>query len=134
MEVSPLAGKPADPSILIDVPRLVTAYYTGRPDPAVPAQRGRVSAVVRLQRRQRDVQRRQHRRTRDGRSEDLNLRRLGRFVVVGRANGGGHEQNGDHQAGEQAVHHWFSDVVTMWTVNARGQAKLMPSEVRICMY
>jgi phosphoglucomutase len=39
MDVSPLAGKPADPSILIDVPRLVTAYYTGRPDPAVPAQR-----------------------------------------------------------------------------------------------
>jgi phosphoglucomutase len=39
MHVSPLAGKPADPSILIDVPRLVTAYYTGRPDAAVPAQR-----------------------------------------------------------------------------------------------
>jgi len=39
MKVSPLAGKPADPSILIDVPKLVAAYYTGRPDPAVPAQR-----------------------------------------------------------------------------------------------
>ena len=39
MEVSPFAGKPADPSILIDVPRLVSAYYTGRPDPSVPAQR-----------------------------------------------------------------------------------------------
>jgi phosphoglucomutase len=39
MEVSPLAGKPADPSILIDVSRLVSAYYTGRPDPSVPAQR-----------------------------------------------------------------------------------------------
>jgi phosphoglucomutase len=39
MAISPLAGKPADPSILINVPRLVTAYYTGRPDPAVPAQR-----------------------------------------------------------------------------------------------
>src|ERR1700690_3375836 len=39
MEVSPFAGKPADPSILINVPRLVTAYYTGRPDPSVPAQR-----------------------------------------------------------------------------------------------
>jgi phosphoglucomutase len=39
MEISPLAGKPADPSILINVPRLVTAYYTGRPDPSVPAQR-----------------------------------------------------------------------------------------------
>jgi phosphoglucomutase len=37
--VSPLAGKPADPSRLVNVPRLVTAYYTGRPDPAVPAQR-----------------------------------------------------------------------------------------------
>src|SRR5215831_14153361 len=39
MTISPLAGKPADPSLLINVPRLVTAYYTGRPDPSVPAQR-----------------------------------------------------------------------------------------------
>jgi phosphoglucomutase len=39
MPISPLAGKPAEPSILIDVSRLVTAYYTGRPDPSVPAQR-----------------------------------------------------------------------------------------------
>jgi phosphoglucomutase len=37
--ISPLAGKPADPSLLINVPRLVTAYYTERPDPSVPAQR-----------------------------------------------------------------------------------------------
>ena len=40
MPVSPLAGQPADPSILINVPKLVTAYYTGRPDPSVPAQFG----------------------------------------------------------------------------------------------
>jgi len=39
MEVSPLAGKPADPSILIDVPQLVAAYYAARPDPSVAAQR-----------------------------------------------------------------------------------------------
>src|SRR6201997_2127031 len=39
MPVSPLAGQPADPSILINVPKLVTAYYSGRPDPSVPAQR-----------------------------------------------------------------------------------------------
>ena len=39
MEISPLAGKPAAPDILINVPRLVTAYYTGQPDPNVPAQR-----------------------------------------------------------------------------------------------
>ena len=39
MEISPLAGKPADPSILIDVAKLVAAYYTVRPDPAVPVQR-----------------------------------------------------------------------------------------------
>src|ERR1700745_4179239 len=39
MAISPLAGKPADPSLLINVPRLVTAYYTGRPNPSVPAQR-----------------------------------------------------------------------------------------------
>jgi phosphoglucomutase len=39
MAISPLPGKPADPSLLINVPRLVTAYYTGQPDPSVPAQR-----------------------------------------------------------------------------------------------
>jgi phosphoglucomutase len=30
---------PAEPSDLVNIPRLVTAYYTGRPDPAVPEQR-----------------------------------------------------------------------------------------------
>ncbi len=39
MSVSPLAGKPADPSMLVNVPRLITAYYAERPDPSVPAQR-----------------------------------------------------------------------------------------------
>ena len=39
MNVSPLAGQPAQPSMLVDVPQLVTAYYTERPDPSVPAQR-----------------------------------------------------------------------------------------------
>ncbi|HUJ87629.1 MAG TPA: phosphoglucomutase (alpha-D-glucose-1,6-bisphosphate-dependent) [Burkholderiales bacterium] len=38
MKPSPLAGKPATPDLLVDVPRLVTAYYTGVPDPSVPAQ------------------------------------------------------------------------------------------------
>ncbi len=38
-DVSPLAGKPAPRSLLVDVPQLVTAYYTGRPDAAEPAQR-----------------------------------------------------------------------------------------------
>src|SRR5262244_1224891 len=37
--ISPLAGKPALPSMLVNVPRLVTAYYTGQPDPAVREQR-----------------------------------------------------------------------------------------------
>jgi phosphoglucomutase len=37
--VSELAGKRAPASLLVDVPRLVTAYYTERPDPSVPAQR-----------------------------------------------------------------------------------------------
>jgi phosphoglucomutase len=39
MNVSPMAGKPADPAILINVPKLVTAYYTGQPDPSNAAQR-----------------------------------------------------------------------------------------------
>src|SRR4030042_4815139 len=39
MKVSPLAGKPAEPSMLVNVPKLVTAYYTEIPDPFVPEQR-----------------------------------------------------------------------------------------------
>jgi phosphoglucomutase len=32
-------GSPAPASVLVDVPRLITAYYSERPDPSVPAQR-----------------------------------------------------------------------------------------------
>jgi phosphoglucomutase len=39
MSVHPLAGKPAPRDLLVDVPRLVSAYYTHRADPADPAQR-----------------------------------------------------------------------------------------------
>ncbi len=39
MKLSPLAGKPAPASILVDIPRLLTAYYTGQPDAAVATQR-----------------------------------------------------------------------------------------------
>jgi phosphoglucomutase len=39
VKISPLAGKPAEPSMLVNVSRLVAAYYDGRPDPTVPAQR-----------------------------------------------------------------------------------------------
>lgn len=34
----PLAGKPAPPSLLVDVPKLVSAYYTEAPNPSVMAQ------------------------------------------------------------------------------------------------
>ncbi|MEO7335121.1 MAG: alpha-D-glucose phosphate-specific phosphoglucomutase, partial [Caldimonas sp.] len=37
--LSPLAGKPAPASSLVDIARLVTAYYTQVPDPTVAAQR-----------------------------------------------------------------------------------------------
>ena len=39
MTVSPLAGKLLPAPLLVDVPRLVTAYFTTLPDPADPAQR-----------------------------------------------------------------------------------------------
>ena len=39
MSTHPLAGKPAPKSILINVPRLVSAYYATKPDAAVDAQR-----------------------------------------------------------------------------------------------
>ena len=38
-QTSPLAGKPATPAMLVDVPRLVTAYYVDVPDPSVQEQR-----------------------------------------------------------------------------------------------
>ena len=37
--ISPLAGQPAQPEQLVDVAKLIEAYYTVRPDPAEPAQR-----------------------------------------------------------------------------------------------
>jgi len=39
MKVSPLAGKPAEPFMLVNVPKLITAYYTEVPDPSMPEQR-----------------------------------------------------------------------------------------------
>jgi phosphoglucomutase len=38
-KISPLAGKPLEASSLVNVPRLMTAYFSGRPDPSQPAQR-----------------------------------------------------------------------------------------------
>ena len=38
-KLSPLAGKPAPASILVNVPRLVTAYYTEHPEHSVAAER-----------------------------------------------------------------------------------------------
>ena len=39
MAIDPRAGKPADPSILVDVDRLIAAYYDAKPDPSIPEQR-----------------------------------------------------------------------------------------------
>ena len=39
MKVTPLAGKPAESSMLVNVPGLITAYYTETPDPSAPEQR-----------------------------------------------------------------------------------------------
>src|SRR5580658_4976027 len=39
MNISPLAGKPAPLEILVDVSRLITAYYTDAPDPSLAEQR-----------------------------------------------------------------------------------------------
>ncbi len=39
MKISPYAGKPAENSMLVNVPSLITAYYTEAPDPSVPEQR-----------------------------------------------------------------------------------------------
>jgi phosphoglucomutase len=36
--IHPAAGKPADPSALVDIPKLISAYFVERPDPTVRAQ------------------------------------------------------------------------------------------------
>ena len=37
--LNPLAGKPAPAASLVNIPRLITAYYSERPDPSIAAQR-----------------------------------------------------------------------------------------------
>ncbi len=39
MGTHPLAGKPVPSEMLVNIPRLITAYYAERPDPAIRAQR-----------------------------------------------------------------------------------------------
>jgi phosphoglucomutase len=39
MAINPAAGQPAQPSDLVNVSRLVTAYFADRPDPKIPEQR-----------------------------------------------------------------------------------------------
>jgi phosphoglucomutase len=39
MQVSPKAGKPAQPADLVNVPKLITAYFSDYPDPAIREQR-----------------------------------------------------------------------------------------------
>lgn len=39
MNINPLAGKTAPVASLVDIPRLISAYYTEVPDPSIPAQR-----------------------------------------------------------------------------------------------
>ena len=38
MATHPLAGKPAPYDLLVNVPRLISAYYTHLPDPNIPEQ------------------------------------------------------------------------------------------------
>ena len=39
MALHPLAGQPAPPELLVNVPRLVTEYYARRPDPDLAEER-----------------------------------------------------------------------------------------------
>ena len=39
MNISPKAGKPAEASMLVDIPKLVTAYFVDHPDPKIREQR-----------------------------------------------------------------------------------------------
>ena len=39
MKISALAGKLAEQNTLVNIPRLATIYYPGKPDPSVAAER-----------------------------------------------------------------------------------------------
>lgn len=39
MKINPAAGKLPDPSTLVNIPRLITAYYAKQPEVAIPAQK-----------------------------------------------------------------------------------------------
>ena len=39
MKISPLAGQLPTPSQLVNIPRLISAYYINKPDPNIYAQR-----------------------------------------------------------------------------------------------
>src|SRR5450755_1986634 len=39
MKINPAAGKLPDPSTLVNIPRLITAYYAQQPDVTIPAQK-----------------------------------------------------------------------------------------------
>ncbi|HET8964173.1 MAG TPA: phosphoglucomutase, partial [Chitinophagales bacterium] len=39
MKINPHAGKPAEQNSLVNIPRLITTYYTGKPEYDVPAER-----------------------------------------------------------------------------------------------
>ncbi len=45
MPNNPRAGQPAAPSDLVDVPQLITAYYSEHPDPSNPDAAGLVRDV-----------------------------------------------------------------------------------------
>jgi len=38
-DINAAAGKPIDPALLANVPKLVTAFFAAKPDPAIPTQR-----------------------------------------------------------------------------------------------
>ena len=39
MQISPLAGQPAPPDILVNITQLIAAYYIDAPDLTIPTQR-----------------------------------------------------------------------------------------------
>src|SRR5580658_1494660 len=39
MNISPYAGKPTEPWMLANIPRLISTYYTEVPDPSIPGQK-----------------------------------------------------------------------------------------------
>lgn len=73
MNISSYADKPAKPSVLVRVSELVTAYYTMKPDPAIPELGISIDKLLKALTKSRSWQQNTRRRVESGRLQPTPL-------------------------------------------------------------